>query len=187
MRVIMKMKATGIVRKIDNLGRVVIPREIRRTMRISQGDPLEIFTSENQIIFQKYSGIGNMAAIVKDILAGMHRTYKMPVIACDQEKVVAAKGTGTKEIVNRWITPDLLEIMERRRVYAYDGNSDTPCLPIEGVERYAVACAPIIVSGDIAGAILYLSVDKTQISPASETQIALVRFSAAYLGEQLSD
>lgn len=181
------MKATGIVRRIDKLGRVVIPKEIRRTMRINDGDPLEIFTDDNQIMFQKYSTIENMGAAVKDMLAALYRTYKMPVIACDTEKVVAAKGIGSKGIVNRMITEALAGIMERRKVYTYDGNTDTLFFPVEGIERYAVACAPVIASGDIAGAILYLSADKVPLSPALETQAALVQVFAAYLGEQFSD
>jgi len=181
------MKATGIVRRIDKLGRVVIPAEIRRTMRINDGDPLEIYTDDNQIMFQKYSTIENMGAAVKDMLSALYCTHKMPVIACDKEKVVAAKGIAKKEIVNRRITAELVEIMAQRRVYAYDGNDDPLCFPVEGIERYAVACAPVIASGDIVGAILYLSADKAPLSPASETQAALVQVFAAYLGEQLGD
>jgi len=181
------MKATGIVRKIDELGRVVIPKEIRRTMRINNGDPLEIYTNDNQVIFQKYSGVENMVAAVNGMLGSLYRKQKMPVIACDKDKVVAVKGIGKKEIVNRRITADFAEIMERRRVFAYNGNDGTLCFPVEGVERYAIACAPIVASGDVAGAILYLSMDDAPLSPASEIQIALVEVLAECLGKQLGD
>lgn len=181
------MKATGIVRRIDKLGRVVIPMEIRRVMRINDGDQLEIYTDDNQIMFQKYSTIENMGAAVKDILTALYRNYKMPVIACDKEKVVAAKGISSKEIINRRISDELSEIMKRRKVYVYDGNDNALCFPVDGFGRYAVACAPVIASGDIAGAILYLSADNAPLSPASETQVALVQVFASYLGEQFSD
>lgn len=181
------MKATGIVRRIDDLGRVVIPKEIRRTMRINEGNPLEIFTDENQVIFQKYSVIENMATVVKDMLDVLYRTYKAPIIACDKEKVIVAKGISKEEIINRRITDDLTQIMERRSIYAYDGNDNTFCFPIEKVESYAVACAPVIASGDVAGAILFISKDKDPAEPASDIQIALVQSFAAYLGEQLSE
>jgi len=156
-------------------------------MRINNGDPLEIYTNDNQVIFQKYSGVENMVAAVNGMLGSLYRKQKMPVIACDKDKVVAVKGIGKKEIVNRRITADFAEIMERRRVFAYNGNDGTLCFPVEGVERYAIACAPIVASGDVAGAILYLSMDNARLSPASETQIALVEFLAEYLGEQLGD
>lgn len=128
-----------------------------------------------------------MGAAVKGMLAALYRTYKMPVIACDKEKVVAAKGIAKKEIVNRRITDEFAGIMNQRKKYIYDGNDDTLCFPIEEVERYAVACASVIASGDVVGAILCLSADKVPLPPASETQAALVQVIAACLEEQLSD
>lgn len=144
------MKATGIVRRIDDLGRVVIPKEIRRTMRFNDGTEIEIFTDGDQVIFQRYSAIESMSAIVKDMLEVIYRTLKMPVIACDKEKVIAAKGIGKEKIANRRITVDLEEIMERRRVYAHDADSGSFCFSVEGVERYAIACALVIACGDVA-------------------------------------
>lgn len=181
------MKSTGIVRNIDDLGRVVIPKEVRRSLQINDGDPLEIFTRGNEIIFKKYSSLVNIRAGVMNILAAMYRTYKMTVVACDMEKVIAAKGNGSKEIVNRRITDSLMKIIEQRCLYAFLGNNDAFCYPVEGVERIAVACAPVLVSGDTAGAILYLSADEAPPSIATERQIALVQGFATYLGEQLGD
>lgn len=181
------MKATGIVRRIDDLGRVVIPKEIRRTMRINNGDPLEIYTSENQVIFQKYSSIVNMSEAVKDMLAALYSTHKMSVIACDKEKVVAAKGISDKVILNRRTTEELVGIIEQRNIYAYDGKKETLFQPVEGVERYAIACAPVIASGDVVGAILCLSSDETAVTAASDKQIGLVQVVATYLGKQLGD
>ena len=114
------MKATGIVRRIDDLGRVVIPKEIRRTMRFNEGTEIQIFTDNDQVIFQRYSAIESMGAIVKDMLEVLYRTHKAPVIACDKDKVIVAKGIGKEEIVNRRITADLDEIIERRGIYAHD-------------------------------------------------------------------
>jgi len=180
------MKATGIVRRIDDLGRVVVPKEIRRTMRIGEGDPLEIYTGDDgEVIFKKYSDVVSLGAIVKDMLASVYCAHKAPVIACDKEKVIAVKGIAEKEIINRRITEDLMGVMERREIYSYGGGD--PCFPVEGVERYAVACAPIIASGNVVGAILILSEDGTPGTTASNKEIGLVQVSASYLGTQLDD
>ena len=181
------MKATGIVRNIDRLGRVVIPKEVRRTMRINEGDPLEIFTDDGRIIFQKYSVIGNIGGIANDVLEAMYRSHKMPVIACDKEKVVAARGIPKNEIVNRRLTGDMEEMMERRSVYAHDADNGSPCFPVEGIERHAVAMAPVIASGDVVGAIIFLSPDNIQAATAYQTEVDLARAFALYLGELLGD
>jgi len=181
------MKATGIVRRIDDLGRVVIPKEIRRTMRFNEGTEIQIFTDNDQVIFQRYSAIESMGAIVKDMLEVLYRTHKAPVIACDKDKVIVAKGIGKEEIVNRRITADLDEIIERRGIYAHDTDSGTFCFPVEGVEQYAIVCAPVIASGDTVGSILILSADRTPAPSASDTQIELVQAFATYLGKQLGD
>lgn len=181
------MKATGIVRRIDNLGRVVIPKEIRRTMRINEGAMLEIFTSGDQVIFKKYSALESMSTVAIDILEAIYRIHKVPVIACDNDKVIAVKGISKEEIVNRRITTDLEDIIMRRKTYAHSESCDSFCLPVEGCERYALACAPVIASGDAVGALLLLSDDNDTASTATDTHIALVQTFAAYLGEQLSD
>ena len=87
------MKATGIVRRIDDLGRVVIPKEIRRTMRIREGDPLEIFTNhEGEVIFKKYSPIGELAAFAAQYTETLHKTCGMAVVICDRDAVIACAG-----------------------------------------------------------------------------------------------
>jgi len=128
-----------------------------------------------------------MGAIVKDMLEVLYRTHKAPVIACDKDKVIVAKGIGKEEIVNRRITADLDEIIERRGIYAHDTDSGTFCFPVEGVEQYAIVCAPVIASGDTVGSILILSADRTPAPSASDTQIELVQAFATYLGKQLGD
>ena len=92
------MKATGIVRRIDDLGRVVIPKEIRRTLRIREGDPLEIFTDrDGEVIFKKYSPIGELTSFAAQYAETLHKTCDMMVIICDRDSVVASGGVSKKE------------------------------------------------------------------------------------------
>ena len=94
------MKATGIVRRIDDLGRVVIPKEIRRTMRIREGDPLEIYTdNDGEVIFKKYSPIGELSGFAGVYAEVLHKTGGAPVVVCDRDHVVAVSGIPKKELL----------------------------------------------------------------------------------------
>lgn len=113
------MRATGIVRRIDELGRVVIPKEIRRTLRIREGDPLEIYTDrDGEVILKKYSPIGEMSAFAKDYTESIFRA--MGHIACivDRDQVVAASGVSKKELSDKAISPDLETAIANRQTVA---------------------------------------------------------------------
>ena len=115
------MKATGIVRRIDDLGRVVIPKENRRTLRIREGDPLEIYTDAGgEVIFKKYSPIGEISAFAGQYAEALGTSTKLSVIICDRDHCVAAAGISKKEVLERRITPVLEEIMEQRRTVSYE-------------------------------------------------------------------
>ena len=143
------MKATGIVRRIDDLGRVVIPKEIRRTMRIREGDPLEIYTnSDGEVIFKKYSAISEMsenAGYVADI---MYKIAGCPVVIFDKDHVVSTAGVPKKEFAERRVTGQLEELMENRGHYFCPNGETNSFFPVEGVERTAIAVIPIITAGD---------------------------------------
>ena len=112
------MKATGIVRRIDDLGRVVIPKEIRRTLRIREGDPLEIFTSnDGEVIFKKYSPIGELSAFAAQYADILHKTSGKAVIVCDRDHVVAAAGVPKKELLERRVSPALEQLCDQRKSY----------------------------------------------------------------------
>ena len=96
------MKATGIVRRVDDLGRIVIPKEIRRTLRIREGDPLEIYTdTDGGVIFKKYSPIGEMTSFATQYAEALTRTAGVPYVICDRDHVVAAAGVSRKEYLER--------------------------------------------------------------------------------------
>ena len=107
------MKATGIVRRIDDLGRVVIPKEIRRTMRIREGDPLEIFTdNDGEVIFKKYSPIGELGNFATQYSDVLYKTGGYPVLVCDRDHVVAVSGLSKKEIIERELPDSPADLTE---------------------------------------------------------------------------
>ena len=142
------MKATGIVRRIDDLGRVVIPKEIRRTMRIREGDPLEIYTNnDGEVIFKKYSPIGEMGESAAQVAEIMHRLAGCPVAVFDRDHVVSVSGAAKKEWNARRVSPELEDLMENRRQYFAEAGRPE-FLPAEGMEKSAMACMPIITAGE---------------------------------------
>ncbi len=178
------MNATGIVRRIDDLGRVVIPKEIRRTMRIREGDPLEIYTnSDGEVIFKKYSAISEMsenAAYVADI---MYKIAGCPVVIFDKDHVVATAGVSKKEFAERRVTGQLEELMESRGQYFCPNGESNNFFAAEGVERTAIAAIPIITAGDVSGAVAFLSTDTH--TEANDLQKSLINAAAQFLARQI--
>ena len=116
------MKATGIVRRIDDLGRVVIPKEIRRTMRIREGDPLEIYTDrEGEVIFKKYSPIGELTTFASQYADTLYKTCNLEVLICDRDAVIAVAGVSKKEYMDKPLSSELDEIMQGIIDVKYDG------------------------------------------------------------------
>lgn len=178
------MKATGIVRRIDDLGRVVIPKEIRRTMRIREGDPLEIYTdNDGEVIFKKYSPIGELSSFAGQYAEVLYKTSGFPVVVCDRDHVIAVSGVPKKEILERRVSPQLEEVMELRK--SYQVSEEARLQPVEGVSRYAAVAAPIISSGDVAGSILLLESEEGK--QVTETEIKLIQAGASFLGKQMEE
>ncbi len=176
------MKATGIVRRIDDLGRVVIPKEIRRTMRIREGDPLEIYTStDGEVIFKKYSAIGELSENASQVADIMRQLAGCPVVVCDRDHVVATSGVTKREFQERRVSPELEELMQSRRQYYADGGRELH--PIEGVNASTLAAMPILSAGDVTGAVAFLANGKSQT--ATELQKSLVSAAAQFLGRQV--
>ena len=186
------MKATGIVRRIDDLGRVVIPKEIRRTMRIREGDPLEIYTnSEGEVIFKKYSPINEMSETASNAADVIHKLSGSPVIVFDRDHVVAVSGVQKKEYIERRLSQALEELIQARRSWVCDSSGDSkPISPVEGVQRPATAIAPIIAAGDIAGAVCILVPDKKKKKTQSSNSglmLTLAQTAAMFLAKQLEE
>ncbi|MBE6541994.1 MAG: AbrB/MazE/SpoVT family DNA-binding domain-containing protein [Ruminococcaceae bacterium] len=179
------MKATGIVRRIDDLGRVVIPKEIRRTMRIREGDPLEIYTDrEGEVIFKKYSPIGELASFAAQYAETLHKTCGFSVIICDRDAVIACAGVPKRDYTDRKLTAEAEALVEARQLYTAADGEKVSIVDGGG----AVSCLmPIITEGDIAGCVASLKPadgDKTT-SIAPELEAKLIQTAAGFLGKQL--
>ncbi|MBU5434021.1 stage V sporulation T C-terminal domain-containing protein [Pseudoflavonifractor sp. MSJ-37] len=178
------MKATGIVRRIDDLGRIVIPKEIRRTMRIREGDPLEIYTnSDGGVIFKKYSLMGGLGDLAAQICETLSKTTGRISVITDRDTCLAVAGGARRELSDKRISTEVEQIMEGRGVYRYQAGQ--PSLPvIEGDGRFVVACAaPILSEGDVLGCVLFASGDGP--TDTSDTDDKLVRTIAGFLGRHM--
>lgn len=177
------MKATGIVRRIDDLGRIVIPKEIRRSFRIREGDPLEIYTdSQGEVIFKKYSPIGELSGFANQYAEVLHKSGGLPIAITDNDHVIAAAGISKREILERRITKNLEELMENRAVHITTREVE-PMNAVEGFDRKANVVYPIIYGGDVSGAVALIQGDDGSLP--TETDIKLVQVAAAFLGKQM--
>ncbi|MEE1154498.1 MAG: stage V sporulation T C-terminal domain-containing protein [Acutalibacteraceae bacterium] len=179
------MKATGIVRRIDDLGRVVIPKEIRRTLRIREGDPLEIYTdSEGEVIFKKYSPVGELSSFAASYSEVISKTSGVPTLISDRDHIVSAAGVSKREFLERRVTSATEELMESRRTYN-SVDSNYPLQPVEGIDSPAMLIYPIISSGDVTGSVIMLcSEDRTV---PSEADIKLAQSASSFLGKQMEE
>ena len=146
------MKATGIVRRIDDLGRVVIPKEIRRTMRIREGDPLEIYTTrDGEVIFKKYSLIGGLEEFAAQFCDTLSRSTDFSAAVTDRDAVIAIAGAGKKELLGKPVSPALEQVMDQRGLYCGEGVAVSD----ENEQFRAAVAAPILCGGDVLGAVLF--------------------------------
>ncbi len=149
------MKATGIVRRIDDLGRVVIPKEIRRTMRIREGDPLEIYTeNDGSVVFRKYSPVGELSKVSAEYAEAINRSSGIPIAICDCENVIAVAGVSRKEYLEKPISNELSGVLSSRRTYSGDSKAGAVKLTSDG--REISYLSPIISEGSVIGAIMSL-------------------------------
>ncbi len=178
------MKATGIVRRIDDLGRVVIPKEIRRTLRIREGDPLEIYTDSNgEVIFKKYSPVGELGTFAAQYAEVLSRVSDLPTLISDRDHIIAAAGVSKREYIERRITSAVEDLIEGRQ--SYNSAVDRPIKPVEGIDRTAGIVFPIIAAGDVTGAVIMLTSDRKG-APA-EVEVKLAQTAAAFLGKQMEE
>ncbi len=178
------MKATGIVRRIDDLGRVVIPKEIRRTLRIREGDPLEIFTnSDGGVIFKKYSLMGGLGEFSFQLCDAIHKATGRMAAITDRDSCIAAAGGCRKALTDRGISPDLARLMEERSIYQH--KEGEPPLPVSDyTDQYAVStAAPILSEGDVLGSVVFLC-ERDRLT-VSETEYKLAQTIAGFLGRHM--
>ena len=177
------MKATGIVRRIDDLGRVVIPKEIRRTMRIREGDPLEIYTDKDgEVIFKKYSPIGELSDFAAQICDSLHKSTDAIAAVCDRDTVIAISGGARRELMDKRISAELEHIMEGRSTYRYDGSSSISVS--DSADNFCVSvAAPVISEGDVMGCVMFVSPRNS--APCTDIEYKLAQTVASFLGKQM--
>lgn len=183
------MKATGIVRRIDDLGRVVIPKEIRRTLRIREGDPLEIFTDrEGEVILKKYSPIGELSEFAREYVESLSDTLGYVACISDKDAIVAVSGGAKKEFKDKSISPQLEQIMESRRTMIANRSNNEELQAVvanmEEMDRYsAQVVAPIISAGDPIGAVVLLAKDTD--ASMGDLEVKIAETAAGFLGKQM--
>ena len=179
------MKATGIVRRIDDLGRVVIPKEIRRTLRIREGDPLEIFTDrEGEIILKKYSPIGELGTFAKEYADTLSQTSGHIVCIIDRDQIIAVSGGSKKEFLDRRVSEDLEKAISQRNAFSASKTDVNFASVLEDDDDPSYTyqfVAPIIAEGDVIGAVVLLSPD----SKMGDTEGKLAVCAAGFLGKQM--
>ncbi len=180
------MKATGIVRRIDDLGRVVIPKEIRRTQRIREGDPLEIFTTgAGEVIFKKYSPMGELAGFAAQYAEVLNRSLNLTALVCDRDSIIAAAGAAKRDYQERGVSIPLERIMDRRKPFWHSGKAEECVFPCEGSDKHILGACPLLAGGDVAGAVILLSADKS--ARPSESEQAALQIAASFLAKQVED
>lgn len=180
------MKATGIVRRIDDLGRIVVPKEIRRTLRIREGDPLEIFTDrEGEIILKKYSPIGELGQFAGEYSESLAQTTGHLVLITDCDHVIAASGGGKKEFEGKPISGQLEETIGARKSFlASKDEAAFIRLTLDDPGDYSQqAVSTIICEGDAIGSVVLCSKDEKE--KMTETESKLVAAAAGFLGRQM--
>ncbi|GIP41350.1 AbrB family transcriptional regulator [Paenibacillus sp. J31TS4] len=178
------MKATGIVRRIDDLGRVVIPKEIRRTLRIREGDPLEIFVDrDGEVILKKYSPIGELGDFAKEYAESLYESTNHIVLISDRDTVIAVSGASKKDFMDKQIGPIIETSMENRKV-AVEASPGAYELCKDLKDMYtSYVVAPIVAGGDPIGAVIMASKDEAVKMGQMEQKMA--ETAAAFLAKQM--
>lgn len=176
------MKATGIVRRIDDLGRVVIPKEIRRTMRIREGDPLEIFTEKDgEVIFKKYSPIGELGDFAVNYAESLAKTTGKGACITDRDSIIAVSGIPKRELMEKRVSRDIENVMSEKSTYKSQGDDGLSIA--DGNEKYnAGVVVPIVSEGDTIGSVIFVMNDGEQMS---EVESKLAESAAGFLGRHM--
>ena len=178
------MKATGIVRRVDDLGRIVIPKEIRRTLRIREGDPLEIYTEKDGgVIFRKYSPMGDLQDFAAQICESIGTNTGHIAAVADRDSIIALHGAPKRELMDKPNSHALEKLMEQRKNYRYTAG-DALIRASESSDKYHLGvAAPILSQGDLMGCVMLLMGDDR--TPMPESSQKLVQTVAGFLGKQM--
>ncbi len=181
------MKATGIVRRIDELGRVVIPKEIRRTLRIREGDPLEIFTDrEGEVILKKYSPIGEMGEFARQFADSVQRAVGHTVCICDRDVILSIAGGQRKEYMDRAVSHALEVLMNDRQILHTSQPHEMIPIIDHQEDASAFTCqliVPIITEGEVIGAIIIFDTEPGAV--LGDTEMKVAQSTAGFIGKHM--
>lgn len=182
------MKATGVVRRIDDLGRIVIPKEIRKTLRIKEGDPLEIFTDkEGEVILKKYSPIGELSEFATGYAETLAKTTGHIACITDKDTVIAVSGGSKKEFLEQDLSGELEQLLEDKEVYTSKENNEIaiPITKNDSKERKynSQVIYPILLQGDVIGSVILLSKDNN--TKMGDSELKVVQSAAGFLSSQM--
>ena len=180
------MKATGSVRRIDDLGRVVIPKEIRKTLRIKEGTPMEIYTDrQGEIILKKYSPIGELDIFAKEYTEALFQTTGFTVCITDRDQVVAAAGPGSRELTGKSISRELEKVIAERSTKSFNAGErkKIPITENQKEMRNSGIIQPVVSSSDAIGAVILIGKNERDIIGNAERM--LVQTAAGFLGKQI--
>lgn len=180
------MRATGIVRRIDDLGRVVVPKEIRRTLRIREGEPMEIFTGrEGEIVLKKYSPIGELGSLAREYAQVMSQVCGQLVCISDHDQIIAASGPDQKAYAGKSISRELENsLVERCSIFAHKGDKQfIQVVSDDNMESSGQVIMPIISAGDVIGSVIVLA--KGSSAQIGDAERKLASVAATFLGRQM--
>ncbi|ADP34695.1 stage V sporulation protein T [Bacillus atrophaeus] len=176
------MKATGIVRRIDDLGRVVIPKEIRRTLRIREGDPLEIFVDrDGEVILKKYSPISELGDFAREYADALYDSLGHSVLICDRDVFIAVSGSSKKDYMNKSISELLEKTMDQRSSVVESDVKSAQLLDGIDEDMNSYTIGPIVANGDPIGAVVIFSKDQS----LGEVEHKAVETAAGFLARQM--
>lgn len=179
------MKATGIVRRIDELGRVVIPKEIRRTLRIREGDPLELFTDRDELMLKKYSPIASVERFAEGTAKSLNEQSGYLAAICDADTVLSVCGAGKRALVGKAVSEKMTEVMQSRRCYLANKAEGGDVIPVTADSEYAITAeivVPIVSGGDCLGAVVLLSCEDGAVM--ENAAVKLARLTADIIANQ---
>lgn len=176
------MKTTGVIRRIDELGRIVIPKEIRKNLRIKDGENIEILIDNDNVILKRFSEMNRLTETAKNLVESIHVLLKKDVIICDGDIFVAAAGNLKKEIMEKQISNQIIDYLQNRTNIT-DCNEKILCLEND----YSITCnyclSTIISNGDAHGIVIVLS----EIEKITEEDNKICQFAANFLSKMLED
>jgi AbrB family transcriptional regulator (stage V sporulation protein T) len=184
------MKATGVVRRIDDLGRIVVPKEIRKTMHIKEGDPVEIYTDrEGEIILKKYSPIGELSEFANNYAETLSKTTGYIACITDKDNVIAVSGGQKKDLLEQPLSQNLEEILENRQMYSNinTGNKAVPIVKNDANTKsyQSQVICPIVAEGDVIGSVVLIG--KEGNAKMGDAENKVVQATSGYLGGHIEN